>query len=76
MCLAVPGKIIDISGRCAKVNIMGMETIVNTQLIENPQAGEYVLVHVGCAIEKINKEYFNDLNDIFKEMAAEDNKGM
>jgi hydrogenase expression/formation protein HypC len=37
-------------------------------LIENPKAGEYVLVHIGCAIEKIDEKYFNDLNEVFKGM--------
>ena len=66
VCLAIPGEIIDIIKHQAKINIMGAETIVNIQLIENPKVGEYVIVHAGCAIEKINKDYFNDLNNIFE----------
>jgi len=40
---------------------MGVETTINIQLIESPKIGEYVLVHGGCAIEKINRAYFDDL---------------
>lgn len=66
VCLAVPGEIVDLINNQAKINIMGAETIVNIQLIDNPKVGEYVIVHAGCAIEKINKDYFNDLNNIFE----------
>lgn len=66
MCIAVPGQIIDISNKEATVNIMDVETIVNIQLISEPKVGDYVLVHAGCAIEKLDKVYFNDLSNIFK----------
>ena len=72
VCLAIPGEIIDIIKHQAKINIMGAEIIVNIQLIENPKVGEYVIVHAGCAIEKINKDYFNDLNNIFESIINED----
>lgn len=45
---------------------MGVETTINMQLIENPQIGEYVLVHGGCAIEKISRACCDDLFDIFR----------
>ena len=71
VCLAIPGEIIDIMKHQARINIMGAETIVNIQLIENPKVGEYVIVHAGCAIEKINRDYFNDLNSIFESIINE-----
>lgn len=67
MCIAVPGEIIKICNKQAKVNIMGVETSVNIQLIDRPQIGDYVLVHAGCAIEKVNNIYYNDLLNVFKE---------
>lgn len=67
MCIAVPGEIKEIMWTKARVDIMGVETTVNIQLIENPKNGEYVLIHAGCAIEKIHKEYFDDLTDIFSQ---------
>ena len=72
MCIAVPGEIIDILSTQARVTIMGVEAMVNIQLIENPKIGEYVLIHAGCAIEKINKDCFDDLFDIFNSIADED----
>ena len=35
---------------------MGMERDVRVDFIENPQVGDYVIVHAGFAIEKINEE--------------------
>lgn len=72
MCIAVPGQIIDISNKEATVNIMDVETTVNIQLINKPKVGDYVLVHAGCAIEKVDQTYFNDLSIIFKNILDRD----
>lgn len=75
MCIAVPGEIIDIlHSNKAKINIMGVETIINIQLIQDVKIGEYVLVHAGCAIEKINKNYFFSSLNMFKNLYYEDEK--
>ncbi|EOR26676.1 hydrogenase assembly chaperone HypC/HupF [Clostridium sartagoforme AAU1] len=66
MCLAIPGQIVEISEATAKVNIMGMKSEVNIQIIEEAQIGDYVLIHAGCAIQKIDIEYFEELNDLLK----------
>jgi hydrogenase assembly chaperone HypC/HupF len=67
MCLAVPGKIICIDGAYANVNIMGIQSAVNIQLIENPHTGDYILVHSGCGIQKIDIEYFSFLEKFLQE---------
>lgn len=72
MCLAVPAKIISLEGNDAKVDIMGIESNVNIQLIEEPKAGEYVLIHAGCAIQRIDSNYFEDLQRIFQKILEED----
>lgn len=74
MCIAVPGEIIDLFPPQARVKLMGVETTINIQLIESPKIGEYVLVHGGCAIEKINRAYFDDLFNIFISITDEDEK--
>lgn len=68
MCIAIPGEIVEIVINQAKIKLIGIETTVNIQLIENPKVGEYVLVHASCAIEKIDREYFNDIGNLFKTM--------
>lgn len=74
MCIAVPGQIIDISSIQATVNIMDVETTVNIQLIHEPKVGDYVLVHAGCAIEKVDQAYFDDLSNLFKGILDKDGK--
>lgn len=66
MCLAVPGLIIVLDNYSAIIDIMGLESKVNVQLIENLKVGDYVLIHAGCAIQKIDKDYFEELQNIFK----------
>jgi len=66
MCIAIPGEVIELFSHEARVKIIGVETTVNIQLIYNLKVGEHVLIHAGCAIEKINKSYYDDLLGIFE----------
>lgn len=68
MCIAVPAEVIKLFPPQARVKIMGVETTVNVQLIDHLKAGEYVLIHAGCAIEKIDRSYYDDLLGIFEIM--------
>ncbi|AOY75841.1 HypC/HybG/HupF family hydrogenase formation chaperone [Clostridium formicaceticum] len=68
MCIAVPGEVIKLFHTEARVKIMGIETIANIQLIDHLKVGEHVLIHAGCAIEKIDKSYYDDLLGIFESM--------
>jgi len=68
MCLAIPGEITNIEGEFAKVKIMGIESKVNIGLIQNPKVGDYLLIHTGFAIEKIDTEYFDYLKDMIKKL--------
>ena len=66
MCLAVPAQIIGLEEYSAIIDIMGIESKVNAQLIEEPKVGDYILVHAGCAIQKIDTDYFEELQKIFQ----------
>lgn len=66
MCIAIPGEIIELKLNQAKVTIMGAEIMVNIQLIDNPEIGDFVLIHAGCAIEKIDKNYSDNYFDMIK----------
>lgn len=68
MCLAVPAQIIGIENYSAIIDIMGIECKVNAELIEEPKVGDYILVHAGCAIQRIDTDYFEELQKIFQEM--------
>ena len=67
MCVAVPGRIIMISGDTAKVDFNGNLVDVNIALID-AKIDDYVLVHAGCAIEVMNKERAEELRSLFNEI--------
>ena len=72
MCIAIPGKITSIEGHFAWVNTMGVETKVNIDLIEDPTMGDFILIHTGFAIEKIDYDKFNRVNDDLIELINQD----
>ena len=53
MCLAVPLKLIEVHGSSAIGEAMGMMREVRVDFIEEPKAGDYVIVHAGFAIERM-----------------------
>jgi hydrogenase expression/formation protein HypC len=55
MCLAIPSKIIAIDDTLGTIDVAGAKREVSLMLVENPQVGEYVLVHAGFAIQKIDE---------------------
>jgi hydrogenase expression/formation protein HypC len=74
MCLAIPARIKALEQYSAKIDIMGIESEVNIQLIDNPKEGDYILVHAGCAIQKIDSSYFNYLQETYKSILKEQQK--
>ena len=55
MCLAVPGRIIELKGTMASVNFGGAKKDISVALIDAKQ-GDYVLVHAGFAIKILDSE--------------------
>jgi hydrogenase expression/formation protein HypC len=60
MCLAIPGKVIEIAAdnpRSALVDVVGMRRKVDLGLLEDdrPVPGDWVLIHVGFAMSKISE---------------------
>lgn len=57
MCLAVPSKIVSINNLLATVDAYGARKEVSLMLLpEESQIGDYVLVHAGFAIQKVDEE--------------------
>lgn len=56
MCLAVPSKIIEINDNVAKVDVDGVIRETSLMLMEDVKIGDYVIVHAGFAINKIDEE--------------------
>ncbi len=61
MCLAVPGKILEVTGedilsRSGKVDFSGVVREVSLGLVPEAGVGDYVIVHAGCAISQLDEE--------------------
>lgn len=59
MCLAVPARVIELvdeTNQIAKVDIGGVRRNISVALLEDVKVGDWVLVHVGFAIQKIDEE--------------------
>ena len=67
MCVAVPGKITELNGDIAKVNIMNNITQVNVKLVD-AKIGDYVLIHAGCVLEVMKKDVAEEILCIFSEL--------
>lgn len=55
MCLAVPLRLIEINGKDAVGEAMGMRRAVRVDFIPEPKPGDYVMVHAGFAIERLEE---------------------
>ena len=71
MCLAIPGRILEIEENSALVDFDGIKQRVIIALIENPEIGKYVIVHAGYAIEMINEKEAMEAIDQWKEIAED-----
>jgi hydrogenase expression/formation protein HypC len=70
MCLAVPSKVININDLLATVDVFGARREVSLMLLpEEAQVGDYVLVHAGFAIQKIDEAAALDSMNLIREYA-------
>lgn len=69
MCLAIPALItaIDDSGQNARVSLGGTEKEVSLALVDDVALGDYVLIHVGFALNKISPEEAEQTLALFAE---------
>ncbi len=56
MCLALPAEIIGIEGKTATVDVDGTQMPVSLAFLEDVAPGDFVVVHVGYALSKIEPE--------------------
>jgi hydrogenase expression/formation protein HypC len=71
MCLAIPGKIIEIEQNTALVDFDGIKQNVVIALIQNPEIGKYVIVHAGYAIEQMDEKDALEAIKQWKEIAED-----
>jgi hydrogenase expression/formation protein HypC len=59
MCLAIPGQVVEIvdeTNRLAKVDVAGVQRNVNIGLLDATGPGDWVLIHVGFALSKVDED--------------------
>lgn len=75
MCLGIPGQIVaivDDANHIAKVNVSGVKRNVNVALVreEGIGPGDWVLIHVGFAMSKIDEREAQETLSLLREMGA------
>jgi len=73
MCLAIPGKVISISGddpllRSGKVDFGGVLKEVSLAYVPEVKVGDYVIVHVGFALSRVDEAEANQVFEYLREM--------
>lgn len=63
MCVALPGKVIEIKDRDAVVDFSGNQVTARAGLVD-VKVGDYVLVHAGCVIQKVTQQDMEDLQNL------------
>jgi len=67
MCLAVPGRVVEIDGKRAMIDYGGTKRSANISMVD-AKVGDYVVVHAGFAIEIMDEESAKDVIHEFEEM--------
>ena len=77
MCLAIPGQVVEIQSRPAKpgdtplmgkVDFSGIQKSVCLEWVPDVKVGEYVIVHVGFAISKVDEEEARETLKLFDQL--------
>lgn len=76
MCLAVPGRVTEIwerdGARMATVDFGGVDKEVRLEFVPDLRVGEYTIVHVGFALQRLDEKSALHALDIFKELGEID----
>ena len=67
MCVAVPGKVVEIEKNIAQVDVNGTKLKIDISLIP-AKVGDYVLIHAGCALEVLKEETALEMIQLFKDL--------
>jgi hydrogenase expression/formation protein HypC len=70
MCLAIPSKIVKIENGMGIIDVDGVQRRTSLLLIEDATVGDYVIVHAGFALHKIDEVAAMESLRILKEAAA------
>ncbi len=73
MCVAAPMKVIEIDGNCIRAELAGVTKEARLDVIdERPELGDYVIIHAGFALHRIDPEEAKITLALWKEMGVID----
>lgn len=67
MCLAIPSKIVNIENNMATIDVDGVKRETSLLLLEDVKVGDYVMVHAGFAINRIDESVAMETLEILRE---------
>jgi hydrogenase expression/formation protein HypC len=70
MCLAIPSKIVEIQNGMATIDVDGVQRSASLMLLEDACVGDFVIVHAGFAIQKLDAASAADSIRLLREAAA------
>ena len=70
MCLAIPSMIVEIEDEMATIDVDGVTRKASLLLVEDARVGDYVIVHAGFAIRKVDEEAAQESLKYLREAAA------
>lgn len=70
MCLAIPSKIISIQDETAIIDVEGVQRKASIVLLDDVQIGDYVIVHAGFAIQKLDEDAALETLKLMQEIVA------
>ena len=74
MCLAIPMKIVKATGNKAGVSLGGLKKEIDIRFLEDLQPGNYVIVHAGFAIDKLDAEEAEKTLDMIYDFKKHSNR--
>ena len=72
MCLAIPAQVVSVEGKTATVDFGGVTRSISIVLIEKVKKGDYVIVHTGYAIQKMDPEEAEKTLELWREVLEGD----
>ena len=70
MCLAIPSRITKIQNNMATIDVEGVQREASLLLLEDARVGDYVIVHAGFAIQKLDESAAQETLDLLREAIA------
>jgi hydrogenase expression/formation protein HypC len=77
MCLAIPGQVVELvdeANRIARVDVVGVRRNINVSLLDDDgigvQPGDWVLIHVGFALSKVDEDEAHATLRLLEQMGA------